>query len=100
MLKKIVVGLLAALAAGLLIACFISPFVAAQGLIRFAGASPSGLTTLVLYDGSFEVRAAGFAPTLRLQMEELSAALTLMNLAPRLTVNRQVFQYRAAEPRP
>ena len=73
---------------------------AAQGLIRFAGASPSGLTTLVLYDGSFEVRAAGFAPTLRLQMEELSAALTLMNLAPRLTVNRQVFQYRAAEPRP
>ena len=73
---------------------------AAQGLIRFAGASPSGLTTLVLYDGAFEVRAAGFAPTLQLQMEELSAALSLMNLAPRLTVNRQVFQYRAPEPRP
>jgi hypothetical protein len=36
MLKKIVVGLLAAVAAGLLIACFVSPFVAAQGLIRAA----------------------------------------------------------------
>lgn len=73
---------------------------AAGGEIRFAGASPSGLATLVLYDGSFEVRAAGFAPTLQLQLEELSAALSLQNLAPRLTVNRQVFQYRAAEPRP
>jgi hypothetical protein len=73
---------------------------AASGEIRFAGASPSGLTTLVLYDGTFEVRAAGFAQGLRLQMEELSAALSLADLAPRLQVNRQVFQYRAAAPRP
>jgi hypothetical protein len=73
---------------------------AAGGEIRFAGASPGGFNTLVLYDGSFEVRSAGYMQTLQLQMEELSAAASLQNLAPQLRVNGQVFQYRAAQPRP
>lgn len=72
---------------------------ATGGEIRFAGAAPGGFTTLVLYDASFEVRAAGFAQTLQLQMEELSAAATLQNLAPQLNVNRQVFRYQAPQPR-
>jgi len=67
---------------------------AATGEIRFAGASPTGFTTLVLYDGTFEVKAADYAATLALQMEELSAALSLTNLAPQLQVNRQIFLSR------
>lgn len=46
--RKIVAGLLIALAAGLLIACFVSPFVAAQGLIRAARAGdPAALERYV-----------------------------------------------------
>ncbi|HWO87637.1 MAG TPA: hypothetical protein VNL98_00645 [Gemmatimonadales bacterium] len=70
---------------------------AAAGEIRFAGANPTGFRTLVLYDGTFEVRAAGYVQALQLQMEELSAALSLQNLAPQLSVSRQVFQYRPAQ---
>jgi hypothetical protein len=67
---------------------------ASAGEIRFAGASAAGFNTLVLYDGTFEVKAAGYAAALALQMEELSAALSLTNLAPQLTVNRQIFLSR------
>ncbi len=67
---------------------------AATGLIRFAGASPTGFTSLVLYDGTFQVKAADYASNLTLQMEELSAALSLTNLAPQLRVNRQIFLSR------
>lgn len=46
--RKIVAGLLIALAAGLLIACFVSPFIAAQGLIRAArSGDPAGLERYV-----------------------------------------------------
>jgi hypothetical protein len=69
---------------------------AATGLIRFAGASPTGFTTLVLYDGTFEVKSADYAADLALQMEELSAALSLTNLTPQLRVNRQIFLSRTA----
>ena len=69
---------------------------AATGLIRFAGASPSGFTTLVLYDGTFQVKSADYAADLALQMEELSAALSLTNLTPQLRVNRQIFLSRSA----
>ena len=69
---------------------------AAQGEIRFAGASPNGFTTLVLYDGTFEVKAANYAQNLQLAMEELSAALSLTNLSPQLRVNNQVFLSRVA----
>jgi len=69
---------------------------AATGLIRFAGAAPTGFTNLVLYDGTFEVKSAGYASDLVLQMEELSAALSLTNLTPQLQVNRQIFLSRSA----
>ena len=69
---------------------------APTGLIRFAGASPTGFTTLVLYDGTFQVKGADYAAELVLQMEELSAALSLTNLTPQLRVNRQIFLSRSA----
>jgi hypothetical protein len=67
---------------------------APQGEVRFAGASPTGFQTLVLYDGTFEVTGANWLPTLRLTMEELSAAQSLTNLQPSLRVNPQVFLHR------
>jgi len=73
-----------------------NPAGAATGEIRFAGASPTGFTNLVLYDGTFEVKGADYASDLTLLMEELSAAMSLTNLAPQLVVNRQIFLSRAA----
>lgn len=69
---------------------------AASGEIRFAGAAPGGFTTLVLYDATFEVKAATFQQGLTLQMEELSSALTLTNLNAQLRVSPQVFTNRSA----
>ncbi len=69
---------------------------AATGEIRFAGASATGFTSLVLYDGTFEVKGSDYAADLSLQREELSAALSLTNLAPQLRVNRQIFLSRTA----
>lgn len=71
---------------------------APQGLIRFAGANPNGFQTLVLYDGTFEVKQTSYASTLRLTMEELSAAQSLTNLQPQLRVNPQVFLNRQTNP--
>jgi hypothetical protein len=68
-----------------------NPLNAARGEIRFAGASAMGFTTLVLYDGTFEVKGANYAAELTLQMEELSAATSLTNLRTQLRVNPQVF---------
>jgi hypothetical protein len=73
-----------------------NPNGAPRGEIRFAGASAAGFNQLVLYDGSFEVRQAGYVEGLSLQMEELSAALSLQNLAPQLRVNPRVFLSRTA----
>jgi hypothetical protein len=70
------------------------PETLARGEVRFAGANPTGFQTLVLYDGSFEVKAANYVAALTLVMEELSAAQSLTNLQPHLTVNRQVFLSR------
>jgi len=67
---------------------------AGTGEVRFAGANPTGFSTLVLYDATFEVKNANYAATLQLTMEELSAAQSLANLQPHLTVNRQVFLSR------
>ncbi len=71
---------------------------AAQGEIRFAGAAPTGFQTLVLYDGTFEVRQAGYASpsSLQLIMEELSAARSLANLRSQLRVQSQIFVRRQA----
>jgi hypothetical protein len=71
-----------------------NPANAARGEIRFAGASAMGFTTLVLYDGTFEVKSANYAADLGLQMEELSAAMSLTNLQAQLRVNPQVFLSR------
>ncbi|MEK7667731.1 MAG: hypothetical protein AAB409_03705 [Gemmatimonadota bacterium] len=69
---------------------------AATGEIRFAGAAATGFNSLVLYDGTFVVKNADYAADLALQMEELSAAVSLTNLAPQLRVNRQIFLSRTA----
>jgi hypothetical protein len=71
-----------------------NPLNAGQGEIRFAGASATGFTQLVLYDGTFQVKAAGYVQGLQLTMEELSAALSLQNLQAQLRVNPQVFLSR------
>lgn len=73
-----------------------NPLNAAQGEIRFAGASAMGFTQLVLYDGTFQVKAAGYVQSLQLTMEELSAALSLQNLQSQVRVNSQVFLSRTA----
>lgn len=69
---------------------------AGTGEIRFAGASPTGFQTLVLYDGTFQVRSPAYTQNLQLMMEELSAATSLANLRPNLRVNSQVFVHRPA----
>ena len=71
-----------------------NPLNASRGEIRFAGASAAGFSQLVLYDGSFVVKAANYVQGLRLTMEELSAALSLQNLQAQLRVNDQVFLSR------
>jgi hypothetical protein len=71
-----------------------NPLGAAQGEIRFAGASATGFTQLVLYDASFQVKTAGYVQSLQLTMEELSAALSLQNLQAQVRVNPQVFLSR------
>lgn len=73
-----------------------NPANAAKGEIRFAGASAKGFSTLVLYDGTFQVKSADYAAGLTLTMEELSAAMSLANLRSQLSVNPQVFLSRAA----
>ncbi len=74
-----------------------NPANADKGEIRFAGASASGFASLVLYDGSFTVKAANYAAGLSLAMEEMSAAKSLANLRPQLSVSRQIFLSRVAE---
>jgi cohesin domain-containing protein len=74
-----------------------NPANAAKGEIRFAGASASGFASLVLYDGTFTVKSAGYASGLSLMMEEMSAAKSLTNLRPQLNVSRQIFLSRVAE---
>ena len=73
-----------------------NPANAGKGEIRFAGASPTGFSTLVLYDGTFVVKSADYAQGLALMMEELSAAASLANLRPSLKVNPQIFLSRTA----
>ncbi len=74
-----------------------NPANAAKGEIRFAGASAAGFKTLVLYDATFVVKAANYASGLTLLMEEMSAAASLTNLRPQLSINRQIFLSRTAQ---
>ncbi|MBI4502690.1 MAG: hypothetical protein HY700_16210 [Gemmatimonadetes bacterium] len=69
----------------------VNPNGSANGEIRFAGASAAGFNDLQLYHGVFEVKKAGYTSQLGLQMEELSAAVSLGDLKPQLQVTPQVF---------
>ncbi len=73
-----------------------NPANAPKGEIRFAGASPTGFTTLVLYDGTFTVKSPDYTSGLSLMMEEMSAASSLANLKASLKVNSQIFLSRTA----
>lgn len=68
-----------------------NPNGAATGEVRFAGASAGGFADLTLYEGIFEVRRTDWLDGLTLQMEELSAAETLGDLAPALQVAPRIF---------
>jgi hypothetical protein len=68
-----------------------NPAGAPQGDLRFAGAAPIGFTELTLYEATFTVEKEGYLDGLRLEMEEVSAAVSLTNLTPGLRVAPQVF---------
>ena len=63
----------------------------ATGEIRFAGANAVGFANLTLYSAQFTVKGGAWVPSLALQMEELSAALSLANLSARMQVMRTVY---------
>lgn len=69
---------------------------AADGEVRFAGASAAGFADHTLYAGKFTVKKAGYAQGLALEMQEISAAATLGDLRPQLQVAPQVFFQSAA----
>lgn len=75
-----------------------NPNGAGTGEIRFAGASATGFADLTLYCATFTVKQANWAPTLTLQMEELSAARSLANLSPHLRVQRSVMAADQVKP--
>lgn len=68
-----------------------NPNGAGDGEIRFAGAAAAGFTDLTIFAGVFEVKKPGYADVLKLNMEELSAALTLTDLTPGLDLPPQIF---------
>jgi hypothetical protein len=69
----------------------VNPSGAAAGEIRFAGASAGGFEEPVLYVGEFEVLRRNYVRGLRLEVEELAAALSLADLRPDLEVAPRVF---------
>lgn len=68
-----------------------NPAGAPDGDLRFAGAAPTGFTTLTLYEATFEVVKADYLSGLRLEMEEVTAALSLTDMTPSLRIAPQVF---------
>ena len=68
-----------------------NPTGAGSGELRFAGAAAAGFANLTLYEGIFEVRKAGYLDALAVEMEELSAAVTMTKLERDLEVPHQVF---------
>ncbi len=75
-----------------------NPNGAGTGEIRFAGASATGFANLTLYSATFTVKASGWARDLSLQMEELSAARSLVNLSPHVQVQRAVLAADQVKP--
>lgn len=72
-----------------------NPNDAGLGLLRFAGAAATGFADLTLYEAVFEVKKAGYLDALAVEMEELSAAVTLTKLEQDLEVPTQVFLRRS-----
>lgn len=68
-----------------------NPDGAPTGDVRFAGAAPAGFQNLTLYEATFEVVKPDYLTQLRLDMEEVTAALTLTDLTPTLRLAPQVF---------
>jgi len=68
-----------------------NPAGAPTGDLRFAGAAPAGFQNLTLYEAMFEVVKPDYLAQLRLDMEEVTAAVTLTNLTPTLRLAPQVF---------
>ncbi len=63
----------------------------APGEVRFAGAAARGFEDNVLYHGEFVVRAENYLENLHFEMEELTAAGSLTDLAPSLAMTPIVF---------
>ena len=61
------------------------------GEVRFAGASARGFEGNLLYEGEFLVKSANYLEGLRLEMEELTEALSLTDLQPSLDMTPRVF---------
>lgn len=74
-----------------------NPNGAPTGLVRFAGAAAGGFSDLTLYEGVFQVKRSDYLKQLALGMDELSAASTLTNLKPQLSVAPEVFLSRSAK---
>ncbi len=80
-----------------------NPNGAATGEIRFAGAHAAGFANLTLYSAQFTVKGGDWVRSLTLQMEELSAALSLANLSTQMQVMRAVYadgQPPVVQPKP
>lgn len=73
-----------------------NPQGAGDGELRFAGAAAGGFSDLTLYQAVFEVKRAGYAAGLALQMEELSAAGSLTDWRPKVEVPEQIFLRKIA----
>ena len=63
----------------------------APGEVRFAGAAARGFEDNVLYHGEFVVKAENYLENLHFEMEELTAAGSLTDLAPSLAMTPNVF---------
>lgn len=68
-----------------------NPAGAPEGVLRFAGAAPTGFTALTLYEATFEVVEPDYMEVLALEMKEVTAALSLTDLTPSLVVAPRVF---------
>lgn len=80
-----------------------NPSGAATGEIRFAGANATGFTSTTIYSAQFTVKGGDWTRSLTLQMEELSAARSLVNLSAQVQVARVIYadgQIPVVQPKP
>lgn len=74
-----------------------NPNSASTGVVRFAGAAAGGFSDLTLYEGVFQVKRSDYLKQLTIGMDELSAASSLANLKPQLSVAPEVFLNRSGK---